>query len=458
MTDPIDAPGGRLSLATLVAFALPSAHFMLVRLAAYGTVSALYAEHFGLDLAAISAVLLGMRVVEALLQIPAGYLADRLRHGRWGRKPLLFAGMTLSAVAIFQVYVPPDTAGLLHFSFWLVSATLVSSLTEVTYGAWSTEITDDYHQRSRLATSQAWGGATGLEAFSAVPLLWFLRSGRIDFESLRVVGLLIAVFAPFSMLACARLVPVGRSLDIAAMPSWRETLRSIAGNGPLQRVLVAVGLWEFAIGASSAAMFMYVDSYLRAGQAIPYQGLVSFPALLVGMTLTSLAIRRQQKHHVWAVSMAMVGAVMCLQVFLRPEFPQLVAALLAAQVAIYLMMGGAAVVPQSVIGDIVDYEAMRSGRQVAGQFVATLQLSQKLLSGLAASGGLYLLSLFDFKPGQPAYGPLDTFGVTFVAAGLPALLMFACAVIVWRYPITQQRHRAILRRLARRRPAPGVAD
>jgi Na+/melibiose symporter-like transporter len=64
------------------------------------------------------------------------------------------------------------------------------------------------------------------------------------------------------------------------------------------------------------------------------------------------------------------------------------------------------------------------------------------------------LSLFQFKPGQPTYEPLDTFGVTFVAAGLPALLMFACAVLIWRYPITRQRHRAIVRRLARRSASP----
>ncbi len=458
MTEVTAAPGTRLRFATLVAFALPSAHFMLVRLAAYGTVSALYAQKFGLDLAAISTVLLAMRMVEALLQIPAGYVSDRLRHRRWGRKPLLFAGMSLSAVAIFQVYVPPNTAGLSYFSFWLVSATLISSLTEVPYGAWSTEITHEYHQRSRLATSQAWGGATGLEAFSAVPLLWFLHSGRIDFASLRVVGLLIFGLLPVSIVACAMFVPAGRTAAAAATPSWRQTLRSIAGNRPLQFVLATAGLWEFAVGASSAAMFMYVDSYLRTGKAVPYQGLVSFPAMLVGMTLMSLTIRRYQKHHVWAASMAMVGVVMCTVACLRPEFPHLMAALLITQIGSYLMMAGAAVVPQSVIGDIVDYEAMRSGQRVAGQFVAALQLSQKLLSGVAVSAGIYLLSVFRFKPGQAAYGPLDSFGVTFVAAGLPALLMFACAVIVWRYPITQRRHRAILRCLERRQIASGIAN
>lgn len=440
----------RLSYLTLVAFGMPSAYFMLVRIAAYGTVTALYAERFGLDLAAIAGVLLMMRVVEAMLQIPAGYVADRLRHPRWGRKPLMFLGMSLSAIAIFQVYVPPDTAGLFYFAFWLISATLISSLTEVTYGAWSTEVTADYHQRSRLATSQAWGNTTGLEAFSVIPLLWFLSSGRVDFESLRIVAYLISVLAPMSMLACALIVPAGKPISIAAMPSLKQTVGSIGGNRPLQLVLVGAGLWEFAVGASSAGMFMYVDSYLRAGQAIPYQGIVSFPALLVGMTLTAVVIERQQKHHVWSVSMALVGLVLCSLLVLQPDFPHLVAILLGSQVCIYLMSGGASVVPQSVIGDIVDYEAIRSGRRVAGQFVATLQLCQKLMSGVAASGGLFLLSLFEFQPGKADYGPLETFGIKFVAVGLPALLMFICAIVVWRYPISKQRHRAILRRIQRR--------
>lgn len=456
MTERFEASGTRLRATTLIAFGLPSAYFMLVRLPAYGTVSALYAQRYGLDLAAIAGVLLVMRVVEALLQIPAGYVSDLLRHRRWGRKPILLTGMALSAFCVFHVYVPPDQAGLPYFAFWLVSATLISSVTEVTYGAWSTEVTQDYHQRSRLATSQAWGGAMGLETFSMVPLLWFL-SGRVDFESMRVVGLLVAVLAPVAMVACAVLVPVGRALPLTSMPSGRETLRSIAGNRPLQLAMATVGLWEFAVGASSAAMFMYIDSYLRVGQVVPLQGAISFPALLAGMTLTALAIQRYQKHHVWAVSMAMVGLVMLGQAFLQPAFPHLFALLLVAQVAAYLMMGGAGVVPQSVIGDIVDYEAWRSGQRVAGQFVATLQLSQKLLSGLAASAGLYMLSLFDFKPGQPAYGQLESFGVTFVATGLPALLMLACATLAWRYPITRQRHRAILRALERRRAATTAA-
>jgi Na+/melibiose symporter-like transporter len=82
--------------------------------------------------------------------------------------------------------------------------------------------------------------------------------------------------------------------------------------------------------------------------------------------------------------------------------------------------------------------------------VALLQLVNKLSGGVSALS-LGIVSLFGFKPGQPSYGPTEAFGILFFDLALPAVLLLIAAAVAWtRYPITQGRHRAIVRALERR--------
>ena len=61
-----------------------------------------------------------------------------------------------------------------------------------------------------------------------------------------------------------------------------------------------------------------------------------------------------------------------------------------------------------------------------------------------------MVSLFGFKPGQPAYEPLAAFGIQFATLAMPALLILGAAAVAWRYPIGRRRHRVIVRALERR--------
>ena len=84
-----------LTVREMASFAAPSALLFLFRAAAY-VIPALYAQRFKLDLADIAGILFAMRTVEVLLQIPVGQLSDAMRHARYGRKPLVVAGIVAS--------------------------------------------------------------------------------------------------------------------------------------------------------------------------------------------------------------------------------------------------------------------------------------------------------------------------------------------------------------------------
>lgn len=438
-----------LTVREMAAFAAPAALLFLFRAAAY-VIPALYAERFKLDLADIAGILFVMRTVEVLLQIPIGLVSDATRHARHGRKPLVMLGVALGSTATWFVYVPPDGVGLVYLAIWLSLTTLAGSLTEVAYGAWATEITSDYRERARCASYQTWASIAGKEMYALVPLLWFLSSNRITFESLQVTAWILAAVTPV-VLGCAwRWAPAGDMLVPIERVSLRRMLDLLLRNRPLQRVLVVLMLWELGTGFMFGLDFMRIDSYLKAGEAVPLQSLFGVWAAMAGLAALQWVLKRHEKHHVWAVSMSCLACVLLAQLVLAPGMPLLVPILVGLWMLVAATVAGSLVVPMSLVGDLADYEALRSGNRAAGPMVAITQMTLKLFGGGAAAAALWVVSLFGFKPGQPGYDATAAFGIHFVGLAMPAMFIIAAAVVAWRYPITARRHRAIVRSLERR--------
>jgi len=438
-----------LTVGQMAAFAAPAALLFLFRAAAY-VIPALYAQRFKLDLADIAGILFVMRTVEVLLQIPIGLVSDATRHARHGRKPLVMLGVALGSMATWFVYQPPDGAGLAYFALWLTLTTLAGSLTEVAYGAWATEITNDYRERARCASYQTWASIAGKEMYALVPLLWFLSSNRITFESLQVTAWILAAITPLVLLCAWRWAPAGDTLVPIDRVSLRQMLDLVLRNGPLQRVLVVLMLWELGTGFLFGLDFMRIDSYLKAGEAVPLQSLFGVWAAMVGLAALQWVLKRHEKHHVWAVSMTCLACVLLAQLVLAPGMPHLVPILVGMWMLVAATVAGSLVVPMSLVGDLADYEALRSGQRAAGPMVAITQMTLKLFGGGAAAAALWVVSLFGFKPGQDSYDTTAAFGIQFVCLALPAMFIITAAVVAWRYPITARRHRAIVRRLERR--------
>jgi Na+/melibiose symporter-like transporter len=420
-----------LTVGQMAAFAAPAALLFLFRAAAY-VIPALYAQRFKLDLADIAGILFVMRTVEVLLQIPIGLVSDATRHARHGRKPLVMLGVALGSMATWFVYQPPDGAGLAYFALWLTLTTLAGSLTEVAYGAWATEITNDYRERARCASYQTWASIAGKEMYALVPLLWFLSSNRITFESLQVTAWILAAITPLVLLCAWRWAPAGDTLV------------------PIDRVSLRQMLWELGTGFLFGLDFMRIDSYLKAGEAVPLQSLFGVWAAMVGLAALQWVLKRHEKHHVWAVSMTCLACVLLAQLVLAPGIPHLVPILVGMWMLVAATVAGSLVVPMSLVGDLADYEALRSGQRAAGPMVAITQMTLKLFGGGAAAAALWVVSLFGFKPGQDSYDTTAAFGIQFVCLALPAMFIITAAVVAWRYPITARRHRAIVRRLERR--------
>ncbi|MFD2137762.1 MFS transporter [Novosphingobium resinovorum] len=98
-------------------------------------------------------LLMVSKLADAVIDVVIGSLSDRART-RWGRrKPFLAAGALLSAVSFVMLFAPP-VMGQGALMVWMIAALVIYStaysLFNVPYMALPAELTDGFHERTRL--------------------------------------------------------------------------------------------------------------------------------------------------------------------------------------------------------------------------------------------------------------------------------------------------------------------
>ena len=440
----------RLTGIQLTGYAGPHTVLFLARAASFGIIPALYAERFDITLDKIAGILLLMRFVEAALQLVTGRVTDATARGRFHRKVWVATGTAGACIGIIFLYAPPASAGLFYLGLWLSIVTLIGSVTEVAYYSWGAEITNDYSERGRVATVQQWAAIAGQVVFFGLPLLPFTPTTEINFEVLGLIAVVVAVTTPLLIAGAWFLAPLGNPGVGTASPTVTSLVRAILANRPMQCLVLGGMFFDIAASVAVGVGFLFIDSYLQAGRFVSYQGLLQMGGAFVGIAVTSYFITRLQKHRVWAVSCWAYTAMLSTAIFLTPSTPYAGPIYVGITTLSYLLAMGAVVAPNSIIGDVIDYERWRSDEQQSGQLVAAFQLTMKLVGGLATALGFFLLNLFGFEPGQESYGERASFGIKFVAVFTPAALMAFSGVVAWYFPLNRRRQLIVRRRLATR--------
>jgi Na+/melibiose symporter-like transporter len=106
--------------------------------------------------------------------------------------------------------------------------------------------------------------------------------------------------------------------------------------------------------------------------------------------------------------------------------------------------------------DVVDLDTLNSGENRAALFFSAWSFAQKATSSIGGAIALYGLALFGFVAGGDN-GPDELFGVRFLFSTFPSIFFLAGAAIVWKYPITEERHAEIRAELETRAAAEGSA-
>jgi len=431
----------------MIAYALPTLPLAIVLFPAYAILPSFYARHTRISLSTIGVILIASRILDAVIDPVIGHLSDNTRSPWGSRKPWLVFGAMISMFAVYRLYVPAPTVDALYYAAWLVIFYFGFTLIEIPHKAWGTDIARNYLDRSAISTYLGTSFAIGNLAFAAIPFLPDFAGHGYDPQTLRAVAVMVVIVLPFCVGLALWLAPQG--LPVAAVrPSLPVLLRSVSINRPFRHFLSIFVLAGFGQGIFYSLVFLLISSVERLGGRFPVFLLADAVATLIAVPLWYQMTARIEKHRAWAVGMFISGLAVAAMAMIPPDqrgYPALLT------LVILRAVGGAViyVAPHALLGDVVDYDILKSHTNAAGNYNALMALVTKANGAVGGGLGLVLIGLIGFTP-KGDNTPHVVIGFKLIVLILPALLLVLSGVAAWLFPLDRRRHDIVRRRILAR--------
>lgn len=401
-----------------------------------------YAQSLGLSLAAVGAILLAARLWDLFTDPLVGYLSDRT-PAAWGRRKAWVVGSTPFIIAsVWMLFNPPADIGNRYLLIATLGIYVAGTMSIVPMNAWGAELSESYHQRSRISGARVIFGLAG----TLVALLLVdnssdaaLADSLFAITLLTVIGLLVSVpLAAWLVPDVGRVSPEGNSL--------RAALSLMARPSPFRRLLVAFLLNGLGNAIPATLFLLYVTHVLeRPGVAGPMLFLY-FICSAVSVPVWVRISRRLGKHRAWGVAVAGSCVFFAGAPFLGSGDVTLYGAIV---IGTGLMIGADLALPTAINGDLIEWDALENGERRPGLFFALWGTASKLAYALAVGIMFPILEFVGFSASANNL-PEDVRMLALLYAA-PSLLFKGIAIaLMWNFPIDETEHQRIRATLAAR--------
>lgn len=409
-----------------------------------------YSDVVGIPLGTLGTLLLACRVWDAFTDPLIGSLSDRTRV-RFGRRRSWIAASTLPlGIAFFLLLTPhwrPDSVSaevwftgisILFFLFW----TMVS----VPYEALGTELSSDFHERTRLLGFRDGAVVLGTLLSGVIPALLYGKEitaidGYIPLGICYVVLLVLA-----ASLCVSRVREPRWDSSQLAQHAFFKGAGEVLANKPFRILLIAYTIAAFGAGLPPVLLPFYIDYVLLAEDPSIY--LVLY--FLVGFLFLPLWIRLARligKKEAW-ISAMLVNTGAFAGVFFLGEGDLKTYGILVAISGIGY--GASLALPSSMQADVIDSDELTHGIRREGQFIGFWSIAKKMAAALGGAVALTALDFSGYVPNQPQ-NESTLFSLRFLYAGVPCLCNFLAIAIALRYPISEKVHKEIRTKLDARK-------
>lgn len=428
-------------------------------------INPIYNMTLGLNPALISTIVFIQRMWDGMLDPLCGSFSDNFRS-RWGRRiPLLFISSLPLALLFSAIwFFPRDaSANVLFWHLLIVSLVFYTahSLYSMPLGGLIIEATDDYHERTRLASVIFTFGF----AFQ-IASQWLFHLVQLPVFGDSITGLRWVAAGCGVAFLIAGLIPVwlcrernyGRVAARQPRTSLLASLRAVRGNRTFLAMLTARFVLSFGynlvgmLGMYMNAYFIFGGDLKAASWAYGFLG-SSFhvAAILSSLFMYPWLTRRYGKKRTFqiAVGVLLAGCASKLVVY-QPDLPWLQFIVLISNGTAH---AGFSLVTNAMLGDVADLDEWRTGLRREALFSSLLSWFEKAgnsIGSFICGVGLVWIG-FSAKLGAQSPETLRLMQLAYFA--MPTAGGLAALWLIRRYDLTETRVYEIKDALASRRAA-----
>ena len=400
----------KVSLGTTIAYGMPGlgAGYMYLLMS-------LYVMKFSTDVLLIAPAVMGVifsisRIWDAVSDPIAGYLSDRTTFKFGRRRTWMLISFIPISFGFLAVFSPPESMQGQSLDLWMMIAILsfysAITLLNVPHMALGAELSEDYHERTRLFGVRHIGFTLGsiLALFSMSLLI--SEENNPDGDVRQLAGSLA-----FYAIGAMSLMIFFAVSKLKENPEFQnrvnknpfKAFRDVWIN-PHAKILIIVLFIENLGGAVIGVLTLYVTQYIVEAPA--WAPLIIFAYMLPSALSVPLWIplsRRFGKIRLWVFSLAFTGISfggIFIIPFLDSVTDRLVVMFIGAALGGMAAGCGGAIGP-SVKGDVIDYDEYLTGERKEGSYFAALNFVFKSATGIMLLITGFVLQFSGFIPNQP---------------------------------------------------------
>ena len=439
-------PSARVPLGTKLAFGAPSfaGAAMAIPIGIHLTI--FYSDVVLVPLGWIALAKALSRALDALTDPVMGWLTDRTRS-RWGRRrPYMAVGAPACALAFCALFAPPSGITPTQATSWLLVTYVLYYLFHTVYiiphYGLGPELTQDYHERSRLYGVQEAFTVFGTLVAAALPGILQDQFGLDARQALRLFAVVFATLLTllyWNLVARVRERPdFSNRAPNPLVPGLRRVMRN-----RVFRILLVVYVIGSTTGAIPGMMIPYFNAYVLKPEN-PALWLTIFLVIYFGAGFVFLPFwvwfsGRYGKKTAYIVTFApgilSSGALF----FIREGQLFETAALLAFAGSVF---GARLFLGPALQADVIDYDELHTGKRREAQYGALWAFMTKFTVIPSMSIPLAVLATLGYQP-NVEQSETVTFAIRAILGLLPAGTAAIAMIVAWRYPITEAVHSRI---------------
>ena len=400
----------KVPLGTTIAYGMPGlgAGYMYLLMS-------LYVMKFSTDVLLIAPAVMGVifsisRIWDAVSDPIAGYLSDRTTFKFGRRRTWMLISFIPISFGFLAVFSPPESMQGQSLDLWMMIAILsfysAITLLNVPHMALGAELSEDYHERTRLFGVRHIGFTLG-SILALVSMSLLISEENNPDGDVRQLASSLAFYAIGAM----SLMIFFAVSKLKENPEFQnrvnknpfKAFRDVWIN-PHAKILIIVLFIENLGGAVIGVLTLYVTQYIVEAPA--WAPLIIFAYMLPSALSVPLWIplsRRFGKIRLWVFSLAFTG-ISFGGIFIIPFLDSVTARLIVMFIGAALggmAAGCGGAIGPSVKGDVIDYDEYLTGERKEGSYFAALNFVFKSATGIMLLVTGFVLQFSGFIPNQP---------------------------------------------------------
>jgi sugar (glycoside-pentoside-hexuronide) transporter len=404
-----------------------------------------YTDVFGVNVVAVSVMMLITRIFDAVNDPIIGGLLDKTKSKMGRYRPwIMVGGISMLVTTIFLFWAHPNwnNAGKVAYMYaTYILCTVAMTVFYMAYGALGGTISSNSMVRIR-----ATGMRFALSGVGSLAVGYFVPALLATFSTGDVSrGYLIGVIISGVIAAPLMLITGLGSKEVIYPPkdakvSFKLQFKAFTTNKPMLIIAGAFLLQGTSVTFRMTAAAYYFNYVVKDMNYYSIYNLLVAGVNIVG-SLTAINLYRLVKDKTKALGLILVGTVLALVGMYFTSAPSASFFILAALSG--YSNGAIPSLTYSMLAEAVDYTHYKDGLRIDGFMAATASFAFKC--GMAFAGAMagFLLNATGYVANaRQTTGALQ--GISFMMTLIPALLLAVMCLLILVYPLNEKKHNEIM--------------